>query len=141
MKKLMTYFGVAGFIGSCIGTIFIFWYFGRGGKEHLDEAVNIVLNLPHVGYLFAIPIVGTLSSVLWTLAYDPNKFGGWEGLKVSIFSYLSICALVSMFGGIYMPVNFFTFAFFGFVLFGWALAILGLYTGFLFRRNAYGAAL
>ena len=140
-KKLLVYFSIAGFIGSCAGTIFLVWYFGREGRVDLDQSVKVALGLPTGSYLFAIPLVGTVFSVLWTLPIKPENFGALEGSKVSIFSFLSVCVLVSLFEIGQLPANVFVFAVLGFMLFGWALVILGLYTGFLFRGNTHGVAL
>ena len=136
-KQLAFYFGFAGLIGSIAGTLFLYWYFGRENIEQIDQSVNLALGLPNAKYLLAIPVAGTIFSVLWTLPFQPERFDDFDGAWVSLFAFLSVCACVSFFGGMYyILVNFLTFALLGFMLFGWVLVVLGLITGIIYKRNA-----
>jgi hypothetical protein len=125
-KLLISYFALAGLVGG-LGATVVLWYFV--GPEHSGA----VLGFSEGWFWFAFPVVGAALAVFWARLLGENGFGLLRGALVSFLAFLSFCAILSLVGA--GPVAFFAFSFFGFVLVGWALVVLGAVAGWLFRRQ------
>lgn len=125
-KLLISYFALAGFIGGLGATLFL-WRFV--GPEHS----GVVLGFRQAWLWFAFPVVGAALSAFWARLFGERGFGLLRGALVSFLAFLSFCALLGLAGA--GPVAFFAFSFFGFLLVGWALVLLGAVTGWLYQRQ------
>ena len=123
---LVSYFTLAGLVGGLAVTIFLWRFVG-------PENSGIVLGFNQSWFWFAFPVVGAGLSAFWARLLGEKGFGLLRGALVSFLAFLSFCALLSL--AVAAPVAFFAFSFFGFVLVGWALVLLGAVTGWLFRRQ------
>ena len=117
---------MAGLVGG-LGATIVLWRFV--GPEHS----GVVLGFSQSWFWFAFPVVGAALSAFWARLLGERGFGLLRGALASFLAFLSFCAILSLAGA--GPVAFFAFSFFGFVLVGWALVLLGAVTGWLYRRQ------
>jgi hypothetical protein len=124
---LISYFALAGLVGGLGATLFLWHFVG-------PEYSGAVLGFRHIWFWFVFPVVGAALSAFWARLFGEAGFGVLRGALVSFLAFVSFCGILSLVGpgG---PWAFFAFSFFGFVLVGWALVVLGAVTGWLFRRQ------
>ena len=138
----MLCFGITGFVGSAAVTVFFWWWFG---PENLDRNVRLVLGLDSAMHLLAFPILGVIFPVAWTRKYKTEGFGLAQGAAVSFYSFISVCASLAIYNSINTHIlslaSFFAYCMFGFMMFGWALIVLGALTGKYYERHVYKSAI
>lgn len=123
---LISYFALAGLLGGVGATVFL-WR--TVGPEHS----GVVLGFSQRWPWFVFPVIGAVLSAFWARLLGENRFGTLRGALVSFLAFLSFCALLGLAGA--GPIAFFAFSFFGFLLVGWALMLLGAVTGWFYRRQ------
>jgi hypothetical protein len=96
-------------------------------------------------HLLGLPILGLIIPAALTRKYKTNNFGISQGVSVSSYSFISICACLAVYNAITINIifllSFFSYLIFGFVMFGWALLILGALTGKYYERYVYKGAI
>jgi hypothetical protein len=130
-RHLAALFGLVGFLGGAISALFL-WNFISPQHPY----VVIGLEDPRTFLLF--PFVGALLAAAWTTVFSPRGFGAVLGAIVALLAFVTFCALVASFGdgGLW---GFLAFTFFGLILFGWSLVLLGALAGWYFGRSSQRA--
>lgn len=122
---LISFFAFAGFTGALVSTLFLYKFVG-------PEHSRVVLGFRQHWLWFTFPIVGAALSAFWARICYEGDFGILRGALVSLYAFVSFCALLSLIG--MGPGALFAFVLFGFMLVGWPLVLLGGATGWLYRR-------
>lgn len=144
--KASIYFSVSCFISAATGTYYL-WNF-------VGDNAYIILGIKDKQYLLLIPIITTVFAAYWGRRLSLNLLNTditpittyrWfgTGLLVALSTFLSytfIHALIAAYG---VPLHMYimdiipiwlSFSMFGFIMFGWALIIVGGLTGVLFSQ-------
>jgi hypothetical protein len=127
-RRLATYFALAGFLGGAVSAVFL-WVFISPQHPYF------VIGLKNAWSFALFPFVGALLAAAWTTVFNPRGFGALFGAIVALLSFVTFCALIAAVGhgGLW---GFLAFTFFGLIMFGWGLLLLGAVTGWYFVRHA-----
>ncbi len=130
-SRLAVHFALAGFLGGAISATFL-WGFISPTHPY------VVIGLKDAWTFLLFPFVGAILASAWTTVFNPHGFGAVLGAIVAFLAFVSFCALLAVVGdgGLW---GFLAFTFFGLLLFGWGLVLLGAITGWYFGRNAQRA--
>ena len=126
-QKLFTYYFLAGLIGGIGGSVFL-WFFV--GPEHS----YVVLGFRQSWFFYLFPFVGAVLSGLIAVWLSSPTFGPARGAAVSFLAFLAFNLILGMIGPAGVA-GFLGFSLFGFILFGWALVLIGGVTGWLVKRS------
>ena len=130
----MLHFGVAGLIGSLVGTLVLWVFLGGPDTEDLELGVRATLGLNSPKPLFVFPIVGTILAIVWTLPFRPNTFGTAQGILVSLLAFTTFCGGLALFSPAF-GASFMAYLFFGTFLVGWVQSVIGGYTGSRYNKS------
>jgi hypothetical protein len=130
-RRLAAHFALVGFLGGAISAVFL-WNFISPQHPY------VVIGLKHTWTFVLFPFVGALVAAAWTTVFSPQGFSAVLGAIVALLAFVTFCALVAMVGdgGLW---GFLAFTFFGLILFGWGLVLLGAIAGWYFGRGAQSA--
>ena len=130
----MLHFGLAGLIGSLLGTFILWVFLGGPNTEDLELGVRATLGLNSPKPLVVFPIVGTILSVVWTLPFRPDTFGTAQGIFVSLLAFATFCGCLAVFSPSF-GAYFIAYLFFGAFLVGWVQFVIGGYTGSRYNKS------
>ncbi|MBE9516051.1 MAG: hypothetical protein IME93_03635 [Proteobacteria bacterium] len=116
---------------------FVLWLWLGVGKQ--DQSINFILGLPSVNYLSVFPVMGALYAMAWTIPFKADVFGRKQGSIVSLLAFISVCTSLALYNG-NLIVGTLAYMFFGFILFGWAMAYLGSLTGAYYEKHILNKA-
>jgi len=126
-QKLFTYFFLAGLIGGIGGSVFLWFFVG-------PENSYVVLGFRQSWFFYLFPFVGAILPGLIAVLVSGPTFGSARGAAVSFLAFLGFNLILGMIGPAGLA-GFFGFSLFGFILFGWALVLVGCVTGWLVKRS------
>ena len=138
-QRIFMYFFAAGFLGGLAGTGFL-WYALGSDNSYL------ILGFRERWIFYAFPFVGALLSGFWAVSLLVPDFGAVRGAAASLLAFLTFNLVLVLLGpagfngGFIAGINgllsvVFGYTLFGFIMFGWALVVIGVITGWLFKRS------
>lgn len=134
-KLLIFYFTVAGLVGGFGATYYLWSALGpeQGNVVLGPKHSAMALSFSKTWFLLIYPIAGAALAAFWARLFRGPGFGLLRGAFVAFMAFLSFCALLSLVSGNFFL--FFTLSFYGFIIVGWVLVLVGAITGWLYRRQ------
>ena len=125
--KLFIYFSVAGLIAGSLGWLFLFSMYSPESRQYM-------FGIKHQSIYLALPVIASLvSGITATLLNSPN-FGAKQGILTALLAFLIYNIIVAIIGQTGFA-GFFAFTFFGGIILGWVLLLIGGITGWLLNHS------